>query len=49
MIYKIATLQGKLYGAGFGEDVSFKPGFDKVETFDNQDAFDARMAELRAA
>jgi len=49
MVYKIAIKNGVLFAAGSGEDVTFQQGYDSVETLNSQAAFDARLAELRAA
>ena len=49
MTFLIAIKDGKIFGSGSGENVAFKPGYDSIETFDNEDAFASRLAELRGA
>ena len=48
MIYKIATKNGVLYGAGVGEEVLFDDESLIIETFDNEKTYSARIKELSA-
>ena len=46
MIYKIAIKDDKLWGFGSGQDVTFRSGYDTIESFDNEEEFEKRKQEL---